>query len=73
MFLIDFIADCCKWAFIVLAVLIGLLLLVIAGERAVDHWDDPEYPYSGFQPDCPTWDEPLDPSSLPRPTEDEEE
>jgi hypothetical protein len=42
-------------------------------DHVVNHSDDEEYPYSGFTPDCPTWDEPLDERYLPRPTEDEEE
>lgn len=24
--------------------------------HVVEHWDAPEYPYSGFSPDCPTWE-----------------
>lgn len=28
--------------------------------HVAEHWDDPIYPYSGFSPECPTWEEPSD-------------
>ena len=59
-----------------LAILCGAFLLVASPfiyDHVVENWDKPEYPYSGFGPDCPTWDEPLDERYLPRPDEDEEE
>lgn len=24
----------------------------------IDRWDAPQYPHSGFSPECPTWEEP---------------
>ena len=27
--------------------------------HVAEHWDDPPYPYSGFSPECPTWEAPL--------------
>lgn len=71
--ILDFIAECCEWVFITLAALIVLLLLVITGAQMIENWNAEEYPHSGFQPDCPAWDEPLDERYLPRPSEDEEE
>lgn len=73
MHILDFITECCKWAFIALSALIGFVLLGIAGAQMIENWNAEEYPYSGFQPDCPTWDEPLDDRYLPRPQQDEEE
>jgi hypothetical protein len=42
-------------------------------DHVVNHWDEEEYPHSGFTPDCPEWNEPLDERYLPRPQQDEEE
>lgn len=58
-----------------LAIVCGVLLVVAAPfiyDHVVENQDRPEYPYSGFTPDCPTWDIPLDERYLPRPDEDEE-
>lgn len=73
MYILDVIAVVLKGIFITLAVLIGLGLLILVGAQVAENWDAEEYPYSGFQPDCPTWDEPVDERYLPRPVEDEEE
>lgn len=57
-------------------VTIGVFFMIGAAPFMIDHvsnnWDKPEYPHSGFGPDCPTWDEPLDERYLPRPQQDEE-
>lgn len=36
---------------------LGLLGLAFVLAHIADHWDAPEYPHSGFGPDCPAWDE----------------
>ena len=58
-----------------LSIVCGAFLLCAAPfiyDHVVENWDKPEYPYSGFTPDCPTWDIPLDERYLPRPDEDED-
>lgn len=56
---------------------LGALFMLGASPFVIEHvqqnWDKPEYPYSGFTPDCPEWNEPLDERYLPRPQQDEEE
>lgn len=37
----------------------ALLALALVAAHVADTWDAPEYPHSGFAPDCPEWDEPL--------------
>lgn len=44
--------------------MIGAAPFVVA--HIVDHWDDEEYPYSGFTPDCPEWVAPEDDLYLPQ-------
>lgn len=34
--------------------------------HVAEHWDAPEYPHSGFTPDCPTWDPSEKPSIVNR-------
>lgn len=43
-----FIIACTAFAVIV------LILLYAVAEEAWNHLDDPEHPFSGFAPDCPT-------------------
>lgn len=33
----------------------ALLAAPFVVAHVVDHWDAPEYPYTGFCPDCPEW------------------
>ena len=40
-----------------------LICLPFVVIHVAEHWDDPIYPYSGFSPDCTTW-EPSDKSSI---------
>ena len=40
------------------AALFILLCLPFVIAHMADHWNAPEYPHSGFTPDCPTWPEP---------------
>ena len=59
-----------------LSIVCGAFLLAASPfiyDHVTTNWDKPEYPYSGFTPDCPTWDIPLDERYLPSPDEDEEE
>lgn len=46
--------------FYLLAFLFFLMVLPFIICHVAEHWDDPPYPHSGFTPDCPTWEVPLD-------------
>lgn len=46
------------------AALFILLCLPFVVIHVAEHWDDPIYPYSGFTPDCPTWEEPSEKPSI---------
>lgn len=37
-----------------------LICLPFVVIHVAEHWDDPIYPYSGFSPECPTWEAPID-------------
>lgn len=41
-------------------IVLGALFMIGASPFVYDHiqenWDAPEYPHSGFSPECPTWD-----------------
>jgi len=44
---------------ILLALLLGTLVLLglaLAVAHVVETWEVPEYPHSGFCPDCPAWE-----------------
>lgn len=58
--MLDFLSDLFKFLFYTAAVLFFLLCLPFVVAHVVDHWDDPIYPYSGFSPECPTWEAPID-------------
>lgn len=58
--MLDFLSFIFKGLFYTAAALFLLLGLPFVIAHVVDHWDAPEYPYSGFTPDCPTWSEPAD-------------
>ena len=34
-----------------------LISIPFVVDHVAEHWDDPIYPYSGFSPDCPEWQE----------------
>lgn len=37
-----------------------LLSIPFIAAHVADNWDAPIYPHSGFTPDCPSWDPPID-------------
>ena len=66
--MLDFLSDLFKFLFYTAAVLFFLLCLPFVVAHVVDHWDDPPYPYTGFTPDCPTWEPPYEPENTLPPT-----
>ena len=50
-------------AFIAFAIFCLLSIPFIIA-HIIDSWDAPEYPHSGFTPDCPTWEEPYEKPSI---------
>lgn len=43
---------------VLLALLLGALVLLglaLAVAHVAEGWDAPEYPHSGYSPDCPVW------------------
>ena len=51
--------------FIVLTVLLLLIASPFVVEHVMENWYAPEYPHSGFSPECPTWTEPETENTLP--------
>ena len=47
-----------------IAITVGAIFMVGASpfviDHVVNHWNEPEYPHSGFGPDCPEWVAPED-------------
>lgn len=65
--MLDFLCDFLRALFYITAGLIFLLCLPFFVLHVHEHWDDPIYPYSGFSPECPTWEAPAyDPAELYR-------
>ena len=63
---LDFLSDLFKVLFYTAAVLFFLLCLPFVVAHVAEHWDAPEYPHSGFSPECPTWEAAEEPeNSLP--------
>ena len=46
--------------FYLLAFLFFMMALPFIICHVAEHWDAPEYPHSGFCPDCPAWQAPAD-------------
>ena len=44
--------------FYLLAFLFFLMALPFIICHVAEHWDAPEYPHTGYTPDCPTWEAP---------------
>lgn len=61
----DFLADFFRTLFIIAATLFLLAALPFVIAHAVDTWDAPLYPHSGFCPDCPQHVEPADADFIP--------
>ena len=64
--MLDFLCDFLRALFYITAGLIFLLCLPFMVEHVQEHWDDPIYPYSGFSPECPTWEAPESEYPAPR-------
>ena len=56
--MLDFLAALFRALFFTAAALVLLLGLPFVVLHVQDHWNAPEYPHSGFSPECPTWPEP---------------
>ena len=56
--MLDDFLDLLRVLFYLLAFLFFLMALPFIVAHVADHWNAPEYPHSGFSPDCPTWPEP---------------
>lgn len=56
--LLDDFLDLLRALFYLLAGIFFLMALPFICCHVADTWNAPEYPYSGFTPDCPTWEEP---------------
>ena len=54
----DALIDLLRFLFYLLAFLFFMMALPFIICQVSETWDAPEYPYSGFTPDCPTWEEP---------------
>lgn len=54
----DFLCDFLRGLFYFAAVLFFLLCLPFVVLHVQENWNAPEYPYSGFTPECPTWEAP---------------
>lgn len=54
----DLISDLVKFVAIVIAIIFGVIATPIVVSHIVEHWDAPQYPHSGFSPECPTWTAP---------------
>lgn len=51
-----------------LSIVCGAFMLCAAPfvvDHVITHWNEPEYPHSGFGPDCPEWVDPEDDLYLP--------
>ncbi len=50
-----FLSDFLRFSLAFFAGVFALAAAPFVVAHVVDHWDAPEYPYSGFCPDCPVW------------------
>ena len=49
------IADLLRILFYIAAAIFFLLSLPFIIAHVAENWHAPEYPHSGYTPDCPTW------------------
>lgn len=54
--MLDDLLDLLRVLFYLLAFAFFMMALPFVICHVAEHWDDPPYPYSGFTPDCPTWE-----------------
>lgn len=72
--ILDLFTTLLRALFICAAAIFCLLALPFVVAHVADTWDAPEYPHSGFSPDCPTWEQPEDLyNTLPPTFENEDE
>lgn len=55
----DNLIDLLRILLYLLAIMFFLMGIPFVICHIADNWDAPEYPHSGFSPDCPTWETPL--------------
>ena len=55
--MLDDLLDLLRVLFYLLAFAFFMMALPFIICHVAEHRDDPPYPYSGFTPDCPTWEE----------------
>ncbi|MBQ8899837.1 MAG: hypothetical protein IJY72_02665 [Akkermansia sp.] len=51
----DFL-DLLRVLFYILLFIFFCISIPFVVAHVAEHWDDPIYPYSGFSPECPTWE-----------------
>lgn len=51
----DFLADFFKFIFLTCAAIFMLFSLPFVLLHVAEHWNDDEYPHSGFSPECPEY------------------
>ena len=56
----DDLIDLLRVLFYILLFIIFCISILFVVAHVAEHWDDPIYPYSGFSPECPTWEAPID-------------
>lgn len=56
--LLDILTDLFKSFIHLMCFLCVLISLPFVVAHVVDGWNAPEYPHSGYTPDCPTWEAP---------------
>lgn len=56
----DALIDLLRFLFYLLAFIFFMMCMPFVICHIADRWDAPEYPHSGFVPDCPTWEAPID-------------
>lgn len=60
----DDLIDLLRVLFYLLAIIFFMTCMPFVICHIADRWDAPEYPHSGFTPDCPTWEEPSEKPSI---------
>ncbi|MBQ3218880.1 MAG: hypothetical protein IJB33_08425 [Akkermansia sp.] len=54
----DDLLELLRFLFYFLLFLFALMCLPFVVAHVAEHWDAPEYPHSGFSPECPEWEAP---------------
>lgn len=56
--MLDDLIDLIRFLLWLLFLMFCLMALPFVICHVADNWDAPQYPHSGFTPDCPTWEAP---------------